>query len=916
MLAEYFAEYKERHPGRPGPGLRRAGVGQGPRASRHRGDRHGVRGRQVGHPGRRRGRWSRRRPTSRSRWCSWRRGRWGCRSWSTAACAATMEHCRRSGGGLWFDSYRRFEVDRRPAGRRRGTCGRHWARPAAATRPATTGGRSIIDRYTAFLDGVVARGRRAPVRTDRLAARRSGGPAYVREGWRRDGRAHRRGHREPDGRTARRRPGERARRARPSTAGADERELLRRLRPPGARRARLTWAFDDAMRRIDAPGRAGHLDRARGPACPPTCGSGGARPQAGERVVGRRGRGRWPTSWPPVRPARRGRGVRRSTAPESWPTVSDALRLPGRPGRAARGRRPTRSGPEPAELAAARARTSREWADAVARLARATSDRAARWSSASRATALWSRRWPRPAAPGGGGRAPRARSAWAVDGRLRDGRGGPRHRAGRGRRPPGRPAGDSRSPAWSCRLRRPGRPGRQGRPARAAVRALVPGGHAGRAGRRPGGVGRRPSPPGRDLLPGRPLHPETWSLVLRTRAGWRRPVDGAPGGRRDRPRRRGPDRHGRRTDGRHPPVRSHAPPPRRGGGAHPGPAGPAGGRRRPVDDLHRDPRSGDRGRDPSLPRYEPGRRRRRRARLPVRHPNRTSPAGWPRRPEPVVVNYHSITPPAFFGPWNNGIARLQVGCPGRAGRSGAAGGARASPCPEFDDAELRGRRLHRDTAVDPGGQRVGPPGRTGPRASLERLPARQPGPGPRWLSVGRLAPTRPTTRPSPPCSWPGPRPIPTPTSPWWARRSSRPTPAALRRYAADARPGRRGRVRHRHQPTPSWPPATGAADVLVMLSEHEGFGVPWSRRWATGCPMVAFDAGAVAEVLGGRRGAARPTRARAGWPARWPGCWPTRRSGTRWWRRDGPGSATWVSSAPDRPGRGRTRGCRAGRTGR
>ena len=27
-----------------------------------------------------------------------------------ASCAATMEHCERSGGGLWFESYRSFEV--------------------------------------------------------------------------------------------------------------------------------------------------------------------------------------------------------------------------------------------------------------------------------------------------------------------------------------------------------------------------------------------------------------------------------------------------------------------------------------------------------------------------------------------------------------------------------------------------------------------------------------------------------------------------------------------------------------------------------------------------------------------------------------------------------------------------------------
>ena len=37
-------------------------------------------------------------------------------------------------------------------------------------------------------------------------------------------------------------------------------------------------------------------------------------------------------------------------------------------------------------------------------------------------------------------------------------------------------------------------------------------------------------------------------------------------------------------------------------------------------------------------------------------------AGWlADRPEPVVVNYHSVTPPAYFGSWNNGITRLQVG---------------------------------------------------------------------------------------------------------------------------------------------------------------------------------------------------------------------------------------------------------------
>ncbi len=56
-----------------------------------------------------------------------------------ASCAATMEHCRRSGGGLWFESYRTFEVtverlvaDVRLRGR--------WAWPATGTPSSTSAG--------------------------------------------------------------------------------------------------------------------------------------------------------------------------------------------------------------------------------------------------------------------------------------------------------------------------------------------------------------------------------------------------------------------------------------------------------------------------------------------------------------------------------------------------------------------------------------------------------------------------------------------------------------------------------------------------------------------------------------------------------------------------------------------------------
>jgi len=97
-----------------------------------------------------------------------------------ASCAATMEHCGRSGGGLWFESYRSFEV----------TVDRLVADGALRTALGDAGRRyteryfrwpSIIDRYTHFLEGVIDRGHRKPFRTSRLPLPVDG-PEYVRDG--------------------------------------------------------------------------------------------------------------------------------------------------------------------------------------------------------------------------------------------------------------------------------------------------------------------------------------------------------------------------------------------------------------------------------------------------------------------------------------------------------------------------------------------------------------------------------------------------------------------------------------------------------------------------------------------------------------------------------------------------------------
>jgi glycosyltransferase involved in cell wall biosynthesis len=121
--------------------------------------------------------------------------------------------------------------------------------------------------------------------------------------------------------------------------------------------------------------------------------------------------------------------------------------------------------------------------------------------------------------------------------------------------------------------------------------------------------------------------------------------------------------------------------------------------------------------------------------------------------------------------------------------------------------------------------------------------------GHRWLSVGRLAPNkahhqtiaalfvaRATYDPDAQLTLVG-----SPTEPAYA--------AALHRYAAAL--GLAGSVDF-----VAGIPATAlaayyrCADVLVMLSDHEGFGVPLVEAMAQGLPIVAFDAGAVREVLG------------------------------------------------------------------
>jgi glycosyltransferase involved in cell wall biosynthesis len=218
-----------------------------------------------------------------------------------------------------------------------------------------------------------------------------------------------------------------------------------------------------------------------------------------------------------------------------------------------------------------------------------------------------------------------------------------------------------------------------------------------------------------------------------------------------------------------------------------------------------------------------------------------------RRPERVVLNYHSITPARFFTPWNNGIARMQaaalVELADLAPRAILGIGVS-----EYDAAELRALGCT-TTQVVPVANVPVIPVEPDPDAS-EALAQRKVGAGPWWLSVGRLAPNKAHQD--------------TIAALFLARSGDCPDArltivggpieqrysGALRRYAADL--GLSGAVEFVTRLTPGQLASRYvAADVLVMLSEHEGFGVPLVEAMSHGLPIVAFDSGAVAEILGG-----------------------------------------------------------------
>ncbi len=243
-------------------------------------------------------------------------------------------------------------------------------------------------------------------------------------------------------------------------------------------------------------------------------------------------------------------------------------------------------------------------------------------------------------------------------------------------------------------------------------------------------------------------------------------------------------------------------------------------------------------------------------------------AGWlAGRSEALVVNYHNITPPEHYAAWDNALARHQLRAQGElqalAGRA-VLGLAVSS----FNEMELRRAGFGRTAAVPPVAilpitmlpitmlptavlATSGSAPTPAPTA-LEGVEGATDGArrgGTRWLSVGRLAPNKA---------------IEDALAALLVARAhgdegaelevvGRPVvpsyTAALRQYADEL--GLRGAVAFRGALSDEELAASLArADVLVVTSRHEGFGVPVLEAMASGVPVVANDAGALREVVG------------------------------------------------------------------
>jgi glycosyltransferase involved in cell wall biosynthesis len=207
------------------------------------------------------------------------------------------------------------------------------------------------------------------------------------------------------------------------------------------------------------------------------------------------------------------------------------------------------------------------------------------------------------------------------------------------------------------------------------------------------------------------------------------------------------------------------------------------------------------------------------------------------RTETLVLNYHNVTPPEYYAPWDNGLARHQLAARTHL-RTLAPRTKLGVAVSDFNEAELLQAGYERTAVVPPAASVSAPAPWRSPRQSAAR-----------WLSVGRLAPNKSLQHAVMALLVARAHDDPGATLDLVGRSVVPSYTAALHRFIDEM--GLRQAVTFRGQlDDDGLARAMAEADVLVVASAHEGFGLPVVEAMMLGLPVVANAAGALPDVVG------------------------------------------------------------------
>ncbi|HEY2214293.1 MAG TPA: glycosyltransferase family 4 protein [Acidimicrobiales bacterium] len=211
-----------------------------------------------------------------------------------------------------------------------------------------------------------------------------------------------------------------------------------------------------------------------------------------------------------------------------------------------------------------------------------------------------------------------------------------------------------------------------------------------------------------------------------------------------------------------------------------------------------------------------------------------------KRSETLVVNYHNITPSELMTPWDPFVGLGQKTAEEEL-KAIATRTALAIADSAYNERHLIAAGFRHTAVVPPSAALATLTPRANPHTNATL--------GARWLSVGRLAPNKAVEDTITALAITRARHDPAATLLIIGKPATVAYGQALRRFVADM--GLHGAITFAGFASDEAVAAAYAeSDVLVVTSDHEGFCVPVVEAMAIGLPVVAFNQGAVPDVLG------------------------------------------------------------------